>query len=534
MMTNEALKTRLHSLLPHAELEEGAEYLTAFIPAANLHALAQQLRNNRETLFDFLICQTGMDWGDSLGVVYHLSSTSLHHTLVLKVKCEDREHPALDTVCDIWRTAEYHEREIYDLLGIKFHNHPDMRRLFLDEDWIGYPLRKDYDANPDLNTFKEYNTPIEETPASLSDDLSEQEYVINMGPQHPSTHGVLHLVLKLKGEMVESIVPNCGYIHRGIEKMSESLTYAQIVHLTDRMDYLSAHINNEALCLCVEKALQIEVPERVKYIRTIMDELTRIASHQLFWATFAMDLGGLTAFFYGMRDREKILDIFEESCGGRLIVSYNTPGGLMNDIHPNFQQRVKEFIEYFRKKLPEYAKLLTGNVIFEQRTKGVGVLSTADAISYGVTGPSARASGFSCDVRKHHPYGVYEKVKFKEIIRTDGDCYGRYMVRMEEMYESMNIIEQLIDNIPEGDYTVKMKPVIKLPEGEFFQRVETARGELDVYIVSKGEKTPYRIKFRSPNFSNMFTLTTLAKDQKIADLVAIGGSLDYIIPDIDR
>jgi NADH-quinone oxidoreductase subunit D/NADH-quinone oxidoreductase subunit C/D len=362
----------------------------------------------------------------------------------------------------------------------------------------------------------------------------QEEYIINMGPQHPSTHGVLRLVVSLKGEIVKNVEPHVGYIHRGIEKMCESITYPQIIHLTDRMDYLSAHINNEAVCLNVEKALEIEIPDRIKVIRTIMSELTRIQSHQLFWATFGMDLGGLTCFFYGLRDREKILDIWEETCGSRMIVSYSCPGGLMYDIHPNFQKRVKDFIKYFRKTLPEYDQLLTGNVIFRERTIGIGKLSLEDAISFGVTGPVGRAAGFSCDVRKHEPYSAYNRVKFNEVLFTEGDTYHRYLVRMDEMRESMNIIDQLIDNIPEGPYAVKMKPVIKLPEGEYYQRVETARGELGVYIVSDGNKNPFRIKFRSPNFVNLAALNMMSKGFKIADLVAISGSLDLIIPDIDR
>ncbi|TSA38479.1 MAG: NADH-quinone oxidoreductase subunit D [Porphyromonadaceae bacterium] len=371
----------------------------------------------------------------------------------------------------------------------------------------------------------------------LQDILTAREdgdYIINIGPQHPSTHGVLRFVVSLKGEMLEYVIPHCGYIHRGIEKMCERLTYPQIIHLTDRMDYLSAHMNNEAVSLLVEKATGVEVPERVKYIRTILSELQRIQSHQLWWAAFGMDMGGLTCFFYGLRDREKILDIFEESFGSRLLHSYICPGGVMNDIHPNFQKRTKEFIKYFRKKLPEYDELLTGNIIFEMRTKGMGVLSKGEAISYGLTGPPGRASNFACDIRKLYPYSAYDKVEFKEILYTEGDTWARYKVRMAEMWESMKIIEQLIDNIPEGDFTIKMKPVIRLPEGEYSQRVETARGELGVYVVSKGEKTPYRMHFRTPNFSNLFVMNRLAAGNKIADLIAISGSLDLVIPDIDR
>jgi len=362
----------------------------------------------------------------------------------------------------------------------------------------------------------------------------EEEYLINMGPQHPSTHGVLRLVVSLKGEIVKNVEPHVGYIHRGMEKMCESITYPQIIHLTDRMDYLSAHINNEAVCLDVEKALEIDIPDRIKYIRTIMAELTRLQSHLLFWASYGMDLGGQTCYFYGLRDREMILKIFEETTGARMLISYSCPGGLMYDIHPNFQKSIKQFLKHFRSVIWEYDAILTGNVIFQERTKRIGVLSREDAISYGITGPSGRASGFSCDVRKHDPYNMYDKVKFNEVLYTEGDTYHRYLVRMNEMKESMDIIDQLIDNIPEGPYAVKMKPIIKLPEGEYHQRVETARGELGVYIISDGNKNPYRIKFRSPNFVNLGVLNHISKDFKIADLVAIAGSLDFVIPDIDR
>lgn len=361
-----------------------------------------------------------------------------------------------------------------------------------------------------------------------------QEYFVNMGPQHPSTHGVLRLLLTLDGEIIRKVEPHIGYIHRSIEKMCEKDSYQQIVHLTDRMDYLSCHMNNEAVCLAVEKGLQLEVPDRVKFIRTIISELTRLSSHQLWWGVMGMDLGAITTFLYGFRDREQITDIFEETCGARLTMNYNVPGGVMFDIHPNFQKRTKDFLKYFKEKLPEYDELLTGNVIFVERTKDIGYLSKEDAISFGVTGPSGRASGFSCDVRKKDPYSAYDRVDFKEIIRTDCDSFGRYKVRIAEMYESLHIIEQLIDNIPEGDFKAKTKAVIKLPPGEYYQRVETARGELGVYVISDNKKSPYRVKFRSPGFSNLFALDTMAKGYKIADLVAMMSTLDLVIPDIDR
>ncbi len=370
--------------------------------------------------------------------------------------------------------------------------------------------------------------------APATDILTSQEYFVNMGPQHPSTHGVLRLVLTIDGEIIRKVEPHIGYIHRSIEKMCEKDAYRQIVHLTDRMDYLSCHINNEAVCLAVEQALQIEVPERVKVIRTIVDELTRLASHQLWWGVMGMDMGAITSFLYGFRDREMINDIFEETCGARLTMNYNVPGGLMFDIHPNFQKRTKDFVAHFKTKLPEYDQLLSDNPIFRARTEGIGYMSKEDAIAFGVTGPSGRASGFACDVRKRHPYGMYSQVDFKEILMTEGDCFARYKARILEMWESLRIIEQLIDNIPEGDFQAPTKQVIKLPKGEYYQRVETARGDFGVYIISDGNKSPYRLKFRSPGFSNLFVLDKISRGSKLADLVAIMSTFDYVMPDIDR
>jgi NADH-quinone oxidoreductase subunit D/NADH-quinone oxidoreductase subunit C/D len=360
------------------------------------------------------------------------------------------------------------------------------------------------------------------------------DMVINIGPQHPATHGVLHLVITLNGETVKKVEPHLGYIHRSIEKMCESLSYRQFIYSTSRMDYLSAHINNHGCALAVEKGLQVEVPPRAEVIRVIMDELTRVASHILWWGALAMDVGAFTPFFHAFREREMINEIMEESCGARLTMNYMVPGGVMFDIHPNFQKRVKALLKQFQDKIHEYDELVTFNTIFINRTRGVGYISPEDAISYGVSGPSARASGVSCDIRKVSPYGIYDKVQFDEILMQEGDTYARYMVRMKEIRQSLSIIEQLIDNIPEGDFQAKTKAVLKLPKGEFYSRVETARGEFGVYIVSEGGTTPYRIKFRSPGFSNLSALDHMTRGSKIGDLVATMGSLDLVIPDIDR
>lgn len=363
---------------------------------------------------------------------------------------------------------------------------------------------------------------------------TEGDMIINVGPQHPATHGVLHLVITLNGETIKNVEPHLGYIHRSIEKMCESLSYRQFIYVTSRMDYLSAHINNHACALCVEQGLQVEIPPRAQVIRVLMDELTRIASHELWLGAMAMDLGAFTPFFHAFRERESINDIMEETCGARLTMNYMVPGGVMHELHPNFQKRVKDFIQLYKSKVHEYDEMLTGNIIFQNRMKNVGILSAKDAISYGCTGPTARGSCVPCDVRKLYPYEIYNTLQFDEVLETGGDSFSRYMVRVREMQQSIRIIEQLIDTIPEGDFQTKTKAVLKLPKGEFYSRVETARGELGVYIVSEGATTPYRIKFRSPGFSNLSVLNHIAKGSKLGDLVAMMGTLDLVIPDIDR
>ena len=360
------------------------------------------------------------------------------------------------------------------------------------------------------------------------------DLIINVGPQHPSTHGVLHLLITLNGEEVKKVEPHLGYIHRSIEKMCESLTYRQFIYVTSRMDYLSSHINNHACALVVEKGMQIEVPLRAQYIRVIMDELTRLASHQLWWGAMAMDVGAITPFFHAFREREMINDIMEQTCGARLTMNYMVPGGVMADIHPDFAKRTKEFLAFFMSKLSEYDEMVTNNIIFRNRMEKVGILSKEDAISYGTSGPVARASGVSCDIRKYAPYDIYSQLNFEEAIETAGDCYARYLVRMKEMKQTVHIIGQLLDNIPEGEFQAKTKAVLKLPKGEYYSQVETARGDFGVYVISEGGTTPYRIKFRSPGFSNLSALDHMTKGYKIGDLVAIMGSLDLVIPDIDR
>jgi NADH-quinone oxidoreductase subunit D/NADH-quinone oxidoreductase subunit C/D len=362
-----------------------------------------------------------------------------------------------------------------------------------------------------------------------------QDYFVNMGPQHPSTHGVLRLVVKLSGETVLGLTPHIGYVHRAIEKMGEAQTVMQFTSLTSRLDYLSAHINNWCWAMAVEKALGIQVPERAEYIRIILSELTRIASHQLWWGVFGMDLGAFTPFLYAFRDREKINDIFEKNCGERLTMNYICPGGVMQDVLPDFEKDVRAFLEYFKPLIDEYDRLLTKNIIVQERCKGIGILKPEVAMSYGVTGPTLRASGIDYDVRKNHPYGFYPRIKFKTAVATEGDSWARYLVRLEEMRQSISIIEQALDQMPKsGPVRTKLPAVIRVPPGKYLARAEAARGEISIFLVGDGKPLPYRVKIRSPNFSNLSALPKVMKGLKVADLVAVMSTFDFVIPDIDR
>jgi NADH-quinone oxidoreductase subunit D len=361
-----------------------------------------------------------------------------------------------------------------------------------------------------------------------------EAYFLNMGPQHPSTHGVLRLVIKLDGENVLKVVPHLGYIHRGIEKMGENQTYLQYLHLTDRMDYLSSFMNNLSVCLAVERALGMGVPERAEYIRVMICELQRLQSHLLWWGVFGMDLGAISTFLYGFRDREEITMLFEEVCGARLTMNYFRPGGCFADVPDTFVPRVRKIIEMMKHSLDEFDRLLSGNIIMLERTRGVGIMSRELAIQYGCSGPTARASGVDYDVRRNDPYSIYDRFEFRVPLGAVGDCHDRYRVRMEEMAESVKILEQACATFPAGPYRSKEKPIIKLPAGAYFQWVESARGAYGTYIVSDGGTKPYRIKTRSPSFSNLSVIDEITRGVKIADLVTIMSTLDIVVPDIDR
>lgn len=537
------LQDKISKLCPDATFEEG-EILLVKVADAQLHSLVKSLRDDLG--FDYLVTIVGNDWKTSLGCVYYLTSTTTKQFVSVRVETTDRDNPMLHSIADLYRIAGIFEREVYDFYGIVFIGNPDMRRLFLSIDWVGYPLRKDYNMNEPQNAVSvenerqsDYTSTWVEQPDGKVEKrevpvFAPDDFVVNIGPQHPATHGVLRFRTAVDGETIKKIDVYMGYIHRGVEKLSENLAYMQTLHFMDRLDYFSAHNYHHGLCLCIEKAAGIEVPERARVIRILMDELSRIASHCLFMGTFCMDLGATTMLFYTLRVREQILDIMEKTCGARMTFNYDCIGGVMADLDPDFVKDVHALLEVLPKNVAEYKKLFTGNVIAKNRMEGVGVLSREDAISFGITGPSGRASGWACDVRKTHPYSGYEKLDFEQVVRTEGDSMARFNNRLDEVMQSAHIIEQLIDNIPEGDYLAKVPKVLKLPVGHWFQVVEGCRGVFGVYLESDGSTKPYRLKLATPSLNAAAVVDHITVGQKIADLITIGGSLDYIVPDMDR
>ena len=400
-------------------------------------------------------------------------------------------------------------------------------------------------------------TPILEAPIAIG--AKDQHMVLNMGPQHPSTHGVLRLVLEIDGEIVVRLYPEIGYLHTGIEKTCEAKFYQQVIPMTDRIDYLSPMANNLCYCLAVERLLALEIPEKAQWIRVLLTELTRLNSHLVWLGTHAMDIGALTVFLYTFREREEILRLFEAVAGQRMMTSYFRIGGLSMEPPLDFFDRVQAFISIFPEKIDEYANLLTGNPIFRNRLQGVGTLSAADAIALGVTGPNMRASGVDFDLRRDMPYSGYEKFDFKVPISQVGDVWARYEVRLVEMRESVRIIQQALDGMPEGPIKAdapkivlpdreKMKTQMEalihhfkivtegfaVPAGEVYQGIESPRGQMGYYVVSDGTAKPYRVHMRNPSFATLQALETMCQGRMLADVVAVIGSIDIVLGEIDR
>lgn len=364
--------------------------------------------------------------------------------------------------------------------------------------------------------------------------IRTEELLLNVGPQHPSTHGVFRVIVKLDGEVITEAQPVIGYLHRGTEKLAEDLSYTQIIPYTDRMDYVSAMTNNYVLCHAVETMMQLEIPERAQYLRLIVMELQRVASHLVWWGTYLLDIGAISPFLFAFKDREIIINLFNELCGARLTYNYMRVGGVKWDAPEGWIQKVRDFVPHMREQLKVYDDLVSGNEIFLARIKGIGKYTAQEAIDFGLSGANLRCTGVKWDLRKDKPYGIYDRFDFDVPVGQNGDCYDRYLVRLEELRQSLRILEQAVEQFPaEGEIMGKAPRVVRPPEGEAYVRIESPRGEIGCHIVSKGKDKPYRLKFRRPSFVNLQILPKLLVGQPMANMITILGGIDIVLGEVD-
>ena len=495
--------------------------------------------------FDHLSCVTAQEYEDRYESIYHLTSYDDRTQEVSIVVPADKENPVSQSANEVFRTADWHEREAYDLIGIEYDDHPDLRRILLPETWQGHPLGQSYDQDqPQVVPLREHQNPLLED--QTADNDSETMY-LNIGPHHPATHGVLHIKTVLDGEQVVDLEPDIGYLHRCEEQMCQSSTYRyQIMPYPDRWDYISAGLLNEwAYARTAEELADIEVPEYAQIIRTMGAELCRMAAHFLALGTFALDIyGDFTALFmYSIRDREKVQNILEELTGQRLMFNYFRLGGVVWDLpepREDFFEMTRDFLDDLPTALEEYHDMMTSNEILQVRTVDTGVLPPEVAKSYGATGPVARGSGIDYDVRRDDPYGYYENLDW-DVVTEDGcDNFSRLLVRMREVEESAKIVEQCIDLLedwPEDERNIQSNvPRTIKPDDdtEIYKAVEGAKGELGIYIRSDGTEEPGRFKIRSPCFSNLQTLPEMSNGEYVPDAIASLGSLDIVLGEVDR
>jgi len=518
------------------ETHENASVIV--IRADNVSRALSTLRS--EIALDHCSCVTAQEYEDRFETVYHLTSYDDRTRELSVVVPTVKDDPVSESAASVYRTAEWHEREAYDLVGIEYESHPDLRRILLPETWQGHPLSQDYNQDqPQIVPLREHANPIG------NDSRQGDTMFLNIGPHHPSTHGVLHLEVVLDGEQVADVEPDLGYIHRCEEQMCEKGTYRhQIMPYPDRWDWSGAGLLNEwAYARTIEALADIEVPEYAQVVRTMSAELSRILSHFLFTAMYALDVSGefTATFMYGFRDREAVQDLLEDLTGQRLMFNYFRVGGVAWDIpepREEFFEKVRAFVDALPRKLGEYHDLLTSNETFQLRCVDTGELPPKTAKQHGVTGPVARGSGIDYDIRRDDPYGYYDRLDWNVVTEAGCDNFARVLVRLREIEESAAIVEQCVDLLedwPEDERTCQANvPRTLKPAGECYRAVEGAKGELGIYIRADGTETPARFKIRGPSFSNLSALPAMAEGEYVADLVATLGSLDTIMGEVDR
>jgi NADH-quinone oxidoreductase subunit C/D len=544
--------------------------LAVSIRPDRVEEVCRALKHDPSAKLNLLSSITGVDYlgypektsAERFSVVYNLYSIDHGHRVRLSVPLSDSA-PEVDSVTSIWKTANWWERETFDMFGIRFRNHPDLRRILCHEEFEGHALRKDHEPGARTPLSRDYPLPLESMTEwredEITDRLSGEPTIINIGPSHPATHGTLRIVCRLDGERITDAGAEIGYLHRCFEKMAETHQWNQVIPYTDRLNYMSPFLNNVGYALAVEKLLGIEVPKRVQYIRVILGELSRIMDHMVCIGTNLVDLGALTNFWYTFEPREEIYDLLEMTAGQRMMVSYVRVGGLSADLPRDFVPRCREVLKRIPKYIDDVHKLNTHNRLFKQRAVGVTEISAEDAIDWGFTGPCLRAAGVPYDIRQVHPYSSYDDFEFEIPVGERGDLYDRYLVRMEEMRQSLRIIHQALENLPEGPYQIDDRRItlppklgvynniedlmnhfklimhgIQPPPGEVYGYTEGGNGELGFYIVSDGSLRPWRVHSRGPCFPIFSAYADLITGGLVADAIAALGSFNIVAGELDR